>query len=67
MEKKLMYLLLDRFNIFHADLINAALHNEEISFEDFCKGVCEINKSEWQTDNDEFVPKEFQTLYMNNT
>lgn len=62
LQSKITYLLQERYNLFHTDLICAALFSDEISFADFCWGVYEINKSEMMTDDDEFVPQPFECL-----
>lgn len=62
LDSKITHLLQERYNLFHTDLICAALYSDEISFADFCRGVYEINKSEMTTDDDEFVPQPFECL-----
>ena len=62
LKSKINYLLQERYNLFHSDLIYAALYSDEISYADFWQGVYEINKSEMTTDDDEFVPSQFECL-----
>lgn len=62
MDDKIKYLLDYQFNLFHADLIWNALHDESISVVDFIAGYDAIKESERDTDDDEFVPEEFKNL-----
>ena len=59
MEEKLSWLLQQKFNLFHADLISRALHDDSIDIFSFMEGFKEVERSERDTDNDEFVPEVF--------
>ena len=62
MDEKLKWLLDNQFNLFHADIIWNALHDENISLDKFIAGYNAIKASERDTDDDEFVPEEFKNL-----
>lgn len=59
MDDKLSWLLENHYNLFHADLIKCAMYDNKISLLDFIDGCKAISKSEAETENDDFVPKEF--------
>lgn len=58
---KLSWLLDAHYNLFHADMICRAIHDESISIEDFIHGVTMINTAE-RNDEDEFTPEEFKNV-----
>ena len=55
---KLEWLLNCHYNMFHADMIWNAMHDDNISIQDFMSGCVAIHKAESE-DDDEFTPKEF--------
>ena len=62
MQEKLSWLLQSHYNLFHADLIQRAMTDTNVSIKDFILGCVAIHTSERDTDNDEFVPKEFENV-----
>ena len=58
--EKISWYLQTRHNMFHADMIQRAMFDENISLADFITGTTEIVVSERDTDNDEFTPTQFQ-------
>ena len=62
MNEKLTYILEQKFNLFHADLISRAFFDESISFDQFVEGYNEIYYSEKCTDDDEFIPDAFSNI-----
>ena len=60
-DKKLEWLLNSHYNVFHADMIWNAMHDDNVSMEDFIHGCVMIHVEEGK-DNDEFVPTEFEHL-----
>lgn len=58
---KINDLLLQHFNIFHADLIIRAIQDESLDRYDFIRGYVDITQSE-KTDDDEFIPKGWEEV-----
>ena len=52
---KVNYILTQKYNIFHADLITRAIQDENISVEEFKGGCITIDAAEF-INEDEFVP-----------
>lgn len=53
--EKVNYILTQKYNIFHADLIARAIQDDSMSIEDFWSGCLTIDAAEF-IDNDEYVP-----------
>jgi len=62
MLEKLSWLLQSHYNTFHADLIQRAMTDVNVSFKDFILGCVAIHTSERDTDDDEFVPEQFKNV-----
>ena len=62
MQEKLSWLLQSHYNLFHADLIQRAMTDTNVSIKDFILGCVAIHTSERDTDDDEFVPYEFENV-----
>lgn len=62
MADKLSWILENHYNLFHADLIERAIFDKDISLATFICGCVKIGMSERDTDNDEFVPDEFKNV-----
>lgn len=60
--EKISWYLQTRHNMFHADMIQRAMFDENISLADFITGTTEIVVSERDTDDDEFTPTQFQNV-----
>lgn len=60
MQEKLSWFLENYYNLFHADLISRAMHDDSISLADFIDGVYAIKMDE--SENDEFVPEQFKNV-----
>jgi len=60
--EKISWYLAARHNTFHADMIQRAIFDENISLADFIKGTTEIVVSERDTDDAEFTPIQFQNV-----
>ena len=58
MEEKIKWLLEHKYNLFHADVINSALHNGKVTLENFRRGCVAIETAE-ENDDDEFEPDWF--------
>lgn len=58
---KLSWLLNSHYNLYHADIIYNAMHDDNVSIQDFIHGCTMIHAEEGR-DNDEFVPDEFEHL-----
>lgn len=54
-EKKIILLLEQRYSLFHADLILAAMNDDSISDWDFLDGIQDIRERE-AYDDDEYIP-----------
>lgn len=59
--EKVNYLLLQSYNIFHADLICRAIQDNDLSFDTFRNGINEIRKAE-KEDKDEYIPKGWEEI-----
>lgn len=59
---KLGWLLASHYNMFHADMISRALHDDSVTIQDFIHGCVSIVMAERDTDDDEFTPKEFENV-----
>lgn len=57
-----MWILESHFNLFHSDLICRAIHDDNVSLNDFINGVESIGLSEYEYENDEYVPSEFANV-----
>lgn len=62
MADKLSWILEHHYNLFHADLIERAIFDKDISLGDFICGCVQIGISEKDADDDEFVPDEFKNV-----
>lgn len=62
MNKKITYILEQKFNLFHADLISRSIFDESITIEQFIEGYNAICDSEKSTDDDEFIPDAFSNI-----
>lgn len=60
-ERKIILLLEQRYSLFHADLILAAINDDSISDWDFIDGIQDIRERE-AYDDDEHVPVQFKHL-----
>ena len=60
--EKISWYLTARHNMFHADMIQRAMFDENISLAEFITGTTEIVVSERDTDDDEFTPTQFQNV-----
>ena len=60
-ERKIILLLEQRYSLFHADLILAAMNDDSISAWDFIDGIQDIRERE-AYDDDEYVPVQFKHL-----
>ena len=58
---KVNYILTQKYNIFHADLIARAIQDENISVEEFEGGCITIGSAEL-IDEDEFVPAGWENV-----
>ena len=58
---KVNYILTQKYNIFHADLIARAIQDENISVEEFEGGCITIGAAEF-IDEDEFVPAGWENV-----
>lgn len=59
--EKINDLLLQHFNIFHADLITRAIQDKSLDRYDFIRGCVDIIQSE-ETDDNEFIPKGWKEI-----
>ena len=59
---KLGWLLDSHYNMFHADMISRALHDDSVTIQDFIHGCVSIAMAERDMDDDEFIPKEFENV-----
>lgn len=62
MNEKLTYIIEQKFNLFHADLISRAIFDESITLEQFTEGYNAICDSEKNTDDDEYIPDVFSNI-----
>ena len=62
MDEKLSWILESHYNLFHADMIQRAMYDNNVSLLDFINGCNAIRESERDTDDDEFTPEEFKNV-----
>lgn len=58
---KVNYILTQKYNIFHADLIARAIQNSSMSIENFWSGCLTIDAAEF-IDEDEYVPAGWENV-----
>lgn len=58
---KVNYILTQKYNIFHADLIARAIQDDSMSIEDFWSGCLTIDAAEF-IDDDEHVPAGWENV-----
>lgn len=61
-EDKLDWLLCSHLNLFHADMVNRALHDKNVCLKDFITGYTAIYTSECNDGDEEFTPTEFKNV-----
>lgn len=62
MYDKLGWVLQYHHNVFHADMVEKAIMDDNVSLDDFIKGYEAVCISERDTDDDEFTPNEFKNV-----
>lgn len=60
--EKLSEVLDSKFSFFHSDLLSRAIFDDNVSLEDFRKGLSDIIINVEGHDDDEFVPQVFKDL-----